>query len=328
MKYLIPALIILAVCCGCLDGRYRGGFMFPRPYQRTAPRRLAEPQGDEIAQAPSDAPPLMAPSEPAPEPPPLAQPDDTMPPEHTPVERPEPVPTDEDETIERTIERTHRRVQVRPRILEVKDKPVMPERFYAGFSMGNVYGNKGNAVHDLKSTDFENGMFSGLFVGYIPAMKKTNLSPHFATRYGIEFRLQDYALMLNNDGLDIGELNMTSAVFSFNFYQAPEEDNIFGFHVGVGLGWGWTWFSKADMLKQEDIDLGRHTSISVDRPLIYSFGAGIDLTLSPNACISLDLRYEDVEVPAKWSENGVYRRDIDRFDASNGQLILSLRWFF
>jgi outer membrane protein W len=121
---------------------------------------------------------------------------------------------------------------------------------------------------------------------------------------------------------------MTSAVFAFKFFQTPERDNIFGFHCDLGLGWGWTWFERDDMLKQDDIINSRRTSISVDMAMIFAFSVGVDLKIAPDACVSLDFRYEDVDVPARWSENAVYRRDVDRFDASSGQLILSFRWFF
>jgi hypothetical protein len=159
-------------------------------------------------------------------------------------------------------------------------------------------------------------------------MRKIDLSPHFITRYGIEMRIEDHALMLTDNGMHLGRVHTTSTVFVFKLLQMPEEGNIFGFHFDLGMGWGSTWFDRDSMLKQDDLANGRRTSISTDTAMISTIGAGVDLSVSPDACVSLDLRYEDVPIPVKWSVNGVYDTDIKRFNAGSTRLILSFRYFF
>lgn len=311
MKCVITLAAILAICCaGCLSEAGYWPGVFPRPYQRIDPsKRIDIPdefaqEGDEAAPAPEGGP--RATDEPGgPVLGPVDGPDDLAGPPLGP-------PTDD-----------------RPAPKLVKEPArIMPRRMAVGFSLGNVYGNKGYAVGGVRETDFENGMLVGASFLYVPAMKETRFSPNFITRYALEARIEDHGMMLNENGLDLGKVYTTSAVFLFKLLQEPVEGGIFGFHFDIGMGWGSTWFEKDNMLKQDDIDNGRYTKISTDRAMIFTFGAGADLVIAPDAAVSLDLRYQDISIPVKWSQTGVYRMDVEELNANSAQVVLTFRYFF
>jgi hypothetical protein len=319
MRYLVLALIagFAVLCAGCLQDSYYWSSMFPGAYHRTRPPQQQEQP--ELAQAaggeePADAP-LPQPGEESAEHlegPAEAQPEGEQPPSEQP----------------RLIERTTRMV-VQPRPVREQERIAPQEpRFYAGFSFGNVYGNRGEAIDGEHNTDFDSGTLIGAQIGFLPRMAKTIQSPYFETRYGIEFRLQEHSMKLDWDGLDIGDVHVNSAVFAFKLFQTPKQDGVFGFHLEAGMGWGTTWFDKDDMLKQDDIDHGRHTRIDVDSTTIFAFGAGADLYISPEACVTLGFRFQLLDIPVKWSVDGVYDRKIERLNASNGQVFLSFNFFF
>lgn len=293
---ILCALVVFAVCCaGCLDGYYWQG-VFPRPYQRTRP-----PAPAVQAQAPDDAPAGEAAA---------PGPDDSA---------AEAGPTGE------TVERTRRLIPVEP---VPKPAAIHPQRIAVGLSIGNVYGTHGEAVEELRDSEFENGMLVGANIAYIPEIKETRWSNYFITRYGIELRVEEHHMMLSDRGLNLGELHTNSAVIAFRLYQEPKEGNVFGFHLDLGLGWGSTYFLKDDMLKQDDIDNSRYTQINPGAAQILAFGGGLDLYIAPDTCISLDLRYEDVYVPLKWKENSTYITQRDRLNAGSDRLVITLRKFF
>ena len=187
---------------------------------------------------------------------------------------------------------------------------------------------KGEAIDDERDTDFENGTLFGMQIGFLPRMPKTIQSPYFETRYGIELRVQEHALTLDWDGLNVGDVHVNSAMFAFKLFQMPKKDGVFGFHLEAGMGWGTTWFEKDDMLKQDDVDHGRHTKIDVSNASIFAFGAGADLYVAPDACVTLGFRFQILDIPVKWSVDGVYDRNKERLNASNGQVYLSFNFFF
>jgi hypothetical protein len=218
---------------------------------------------------------------------------------------------------------------VQPQRLRAPEKIVPQEpRFYAGFSFGNIYGNKGEAVDDERDTDFDNGTLIGAQIGFLPRMPKTIQSPYFETRYGIELRLQEHSMKLDWDGLKIGDVHVNSAVFAFKLFQMPRKDGVFGFHLEAGMGWGTTWFEKDSMLKQDDVDHSRHTKIDVESATVFALGAGADLYVAPDACVTLGFRFQALDIPVKWSVNGAYDREKERLNASSGQVILSFNFFF
>jgi hypothetical protein len=319
MKYVFVVFALLAfICVGCYDGYYWGG-RYPRHYERTRPQATDDVAGDELARAPAE--PIGPPDAPPGEEPPTDQPD---PEDGPPLERP---PSDGPVIVEET----QRRIEItprQPRLVKAPGKVRHDRRMALGFSLGNVYGVSGEAIDDYDDSEFGNGMYKGLSFVFLPEVKEKRWSPNFITRYGIEVRLQDHSMMLDDRGTDLGELHTTGMLFLFKLYQMPRDDGAFGFHFDIGLGWGWTWFEKADMLKQEDWNGGRHTKIDVDNAQMFALGGGIDLTVGPDAWVSLDFRFEALPVPVKWSVDGTYSTQVDAFYASNSQIILSLFLLF
>lgn len=299
MKYVFLCVLILAVCCaGCIGtGRYLRG-VFPRPYRRPEPIR-----SDELAQA------AGVPGDQAPgtdEHPPLTHPAGG-PGDAQPVEGPD----------------APRRVLVRK-----PEKELLRRRISVGLSLGSAYGNRDEAIDGIRESEFGIGMLVGARVTYFPPMWKSNVFHKFITRCGIEFRIDDYTLMLSDDGLDLGKLHTTSAIFAFKVCQMPQEGNVFGFHFHAGLGWGTTFFRKSGMLRQDDAANGRYTKIISDTATILCIGAGADFYVAPNVVVSLDCTYVNATVPVQWSEDGTRRRDILRFDPNSTQLSFSFSYFF
>ncbi len=324
MRYLVLALIAgsAVLCAGCLQDSYYWSAMFPRSYHRTR-QQEQQPQEQEqpiLGQTPAEQPPSEVPPDA-----PLPNPGEE-PPEH--LEGPSEAPP-EGETPPREFVERRTRMIVQPQRVREPEKIVPQEqRFYAGFSFGNIYGNRGEAIDNERDTDFENGRLLGLQIGFMPRMPKTIQSPYFETRYGLELRVQEHSMTLDWDGLNAGDVHVNSAVFAFKLFQMPKDDGVFGFHFEAGMGWASTWFDKDDMLKQDDIDHGRHTKIDVDGGTIFTFGVGADLYVAPDACVTLGFRFQLLDIPVKWSVNGVYDRKIEWLNASNGQITLSFNFFF
>jgi hypothetical protein len=328
MRYIAVLAAVAAVCCaGCMNqGRY-WGLGFTGTYQRTDPAKADWEQGG-MSPLPAEEGPLAGPGEEA-RPGPVEE-GPVGPP--APVEEPGPVivregpPGDRDAgriILERTAMRTPIEELPTPRA-----KQILPPRRAIGISLGNVYGNRGEAIDGERYTDFENGTMAGLNFCYMPSMKNTPRSPYFDLRYGVEVRLETHAIMLNDDGLDLGVLSTDSGVVALKFVAEPIEGNVIGLHADAGMGWGLTYFTKDGMLKQDDYNNSRFTKIETGQAQIFAIGFGVDLVLAPDATLSLDYRYENVDVPVKWSENGAYRQDRNRLNAGSGRFILTFRYYF
>ena len=297
MKKSLIAVIVLCMAAGsgCMYDAYRQKMWENRYMQRQGPRpQMEAPEPAGIAEAPQEV--MEGEFE-----------EDAMP-----------------EGQPEIIERTQRKIYIE----KPGEKELLDRKISVGLEFGNVYGNRNGAVDGNDDTDFENGMLIGLRATYLPAMWRSDFSPNFVTRYGLELRVENHSLMLSDRGMDLGKLNMSSTVFAFRLMQEPKEGDIFGFHFDVGMGWASTWFAKDTMLKQDDIANGWHTKVDTDQAQILAFGAGLDLMVGPESSVSLDLRYESVYVPVSWSVDGIYDTSIEWLDASSVRLILGFNFWF
>jgi hypothetical protein len=103
---------------------------------------------------------------------------------------------------------------------------------------------------------------------------------------------------------------------------------VFGFHFDVGFGWGTTRFKKDSMLIADELAFGYTTEVNPGPAGIFAFGGGVDFFLSPQMCLSLDLRQAFVATDVEWYEDGILRPEIEWFDATNTQVCIGLRVFF
>lgn len=197
-----------------------------------------------------------------------------------------------------------------------------------GLSLGDLAGVGSEAVDGFRHSKFKAGTLTGISATYIFPADAYTAARGFLPRYGTELRIEDYSMLLTEEGFDFGKLHMISAVFAFKYLHVPKEEHFFGFHFDLGFGWGSSSFSKDDMLEQDDILQGIYTEISPGPASVIVGGAGVDFYLAPDVCMSLDLRYSSVIVPVDWTENDVRRSDIDWFNASTQQIVIGFSFFF
>lgn len=200
--------------------------------------------------------------------------------------------------------------------------------FKVGASVGGVFGTTSEAVDGFHDSEFEDGTLVGVHAGYVFPTWGGGPSPVFETRFAGELRVESYDMLLSENSFDFGTLDITSTVLAFKFMQVPVDYNILGFHFDLGLGWGGTRFSKDSMLEADELAYGYYTEIDVGVAGIFTLGGGLDVYMAPDACLSADIRYAEVAAPVDWYEDGILRPEIDWFNASNTQFLISFTFFF
>lgn len=205
-----------------------------------------------------------------------------------------------------------------------------PECVSVGLSLGGLTGVSSGAVEGFHDSKFTAGPLIGLQAEYIfPPPARMSGQPYgFNARFGTGLRVEDYSMLLTENGFKFGDLHISTTVFTFKYLHLPEEMRKVGFHFDLGLGWGSTSFSKDDELIADDILLGITTDISPGSAGIFALGAGLDFYVAPDMTLSLDLRFSSALVPVDWVEDGILISDIDWFDASTQQIIFGFNFFF
>lgn len=204
----------------------------------------------------------------------------------------------------------------------------LPARTGVGVLIGSTLESHYPAVDKFRHTRFESGALVGGSVLYVLGSRDRNMRNTFIMRYGFEGRIEAYDLDLVERGFDYGRLCVRSGILAFNLMWVPGERRVFGFHFEGGIGWGDSTFRKDTMLKLDDAAAGIYTTIQTGAATILSGGAGADFYLMPDVCMSVIYRYAGVYIPVDWDESGISRSDIDFLNASNQQLVLSLRYLF
>jgi len=203
-----------------------------------------------------------------------------------------------------------------------------PERFSAGVSFGQVLGYSSDAVDGFQDSEFETGTLTGAnFTVFFPP-QGFGSSYNFAPRFGVEIRFEEYDMLLTENSFEFGRLKISSTIIAFKSQWMPVHPNMVGFHLDAGFGGGSCSFRKDSVLLADEAAMGYYTEVDPGAPFIFALGGGVDFFFAPEACISLDLREAFVIADVDWYEDGLKRPEIDWFDASNTQFVLSLRVFF
>ena len=202
------------------------------------------------------------------------------------------------------------------------------ERYELGVLIGSTDGWGSEAVDYFYDSEFRSGRLFGVSGTFVFQEWQGGMGFAYGARYGIELRITDYSLGLNESGFDFGDLDVTSVVCSFRFLQEPNPGSVVGFHVDLGLGIASTHFTKSSELENEEIATATTYTIDTTSTLPLVFGVGLDFHIDPEVCLSLEYRYEILQVPVDWSENGVLRPDIDWFNADNHQFMVGIRFLF
>ncbi len=222
----------------------------------------------------------------------------------------------------------HWEKRLRHQPIERSGPPCFSELICVGLSLGAVYGTNSEAVDNFRNSEFEDGTIMGAELTYIIPTWPQGPAFGFVSRFGVELRVEDYSMLLSENGFKFGTLRITSGVVALKFLEMPVEGSRFGFHFDIGFGWGTTSFSKHRMLETDDLLTGNYTDISAGDAGVFVGGAGLDFYVAPDTCVSLELRFAGVAVPAEWVENGFVRPDVDIFNASYRHLGLVIRHFF
>lgn len=220
-------------------------------------------------------------------------------------------------------------------ILDEKGRPVAKsnapwrnERMAGGLTLAQVQPTASEAAEAPVGGRLDDAFLAGVHVMYLFPASKYGPKYLFATRCGVEVRVDDYEMLLSSHGFKYGTLHMTPTVLAFRFMQMPEEIRILGFHVELGIGASSATFAKHAMLEEDDKLNGRHTHVSPEVAVVAVGGAGVDFYIAPRLCLSLGYRYSYSRVPVDWKVDGIPLPEIDELDASSHQVSLSLRFFF
>jgi hypothetical protein len=205
---------------------------------------------------------------------------------------------------------------VAPAALQPPYRPL----FVLGVMGGYAFSAADEAVDGFRDTEFDNS-------GVIGA----SLGARFENGISIGATVRHFRFDLEEGSLDFGSLNVTPLLFYLEYQTYPPGGQGLAGHAGIGVGPVFSSFNEKGFLR----DLERKFDVSIDIDTDVGFalelGGGLDVFVDENVSLSFDLRYlwgfihADTTIRGKKS---VELTDVDEFDISNVQLLVSARFWF
>jgi hypothetical protein len=192
----------------------------------------------------------------------------------------------------------------------------------AQLSVGGVYGIAGpfaaSAVEGFDHTKWRRAPTYGAAVEY-----------RFKSGLSLGVRAERLDMKMREDAYELGSLKISPMLATIGYQILPAKGKRFGGYVRFGAGTGSTKFTNGPDIKNLIGTSGVKLDVSVDKPILFDIGGGIDYFLIRQISITGDFRLLMSNIGTKWrmSYGSVYTylEDVDNFYASTGQAAIGVR---
>lgn len=146
---------------------------------------------------------------------------------------------------------------------------------------------------------------------------------------GIDLRFENYSPFISRRTLDYGTLRVESAIVSFKVHGKPKGNSQMGGHFEIGFGTAQTRFDQHPAYDEYLLTINPGLQVSTGDAGIFAIGIGGDFYFEPErSCLSFNIRYEALKIPADWNENSVNLESVRWIDISHWELSLGFNIFF
>lgn len=192
------------------------------------------------------------------------------------------------------------------------------------FSIGVIGGWAGSvtdeAVEGFPETEFKS---SGVYGG--------SIMYRFPRGFALELCVEHLSMDLEELGENFGTLKMTPVMLLFKYQGMPQKGTGLTGHVDIGGGISLNSFDKGPFVTDLEKTYGVKFDIETDNSFVFELGAGVDYFFTKNISTNLDGRFLLGNVGTSWKGSGpggTVTLDIDKFYASNFQVLLGVRYWF
>jgi len=192
----------------------------------------------------------------------------------------------------------------------------------AQLSVGGVYGIAGgfaeSAIEGFKHTKWRRAPTYGAALEY-----------RFGNGLSLGVRAERLDIKMREDAYELGCLEMSPMLATIGYQVLPTKGRGFGGYARFGAGTGSAKFINGPDIQNLLGTSGVVLDVSVDKPILFDIGGGIDYFLFRQLSITGDFRLLMSNIGTKWrmSYGNVYTylEDVDNFYASTGQAAIGLR---
>jgi len=151
----------------------------------------------------------------------------------------------------------------------------------------------------------------------------------FANGFALELLVVRHSMELTENSETFGKLQLTPIVFLFKGQSVPLKGSGVGWHGDIGGGIALSSFEKGAFITNLERTYDVNIKVDTENGVVVVMGGGVDFFFTKNISLSLDLKYFMCYVGTTWKASGpggtVNFDTIDKFDASNIQLLATLR---
>jgi opacity protein-like surface antigen len=145
----------------------------------------------------------------------------------------------------------------------------------------------------------------------------------FPRGFALELCAERLSMKLKEEGVDFGKLTMTPLMLLLKYQGRPEKGTGFTGHFDIGGGINFTSFDKGSFITDLEKATAIKFDIKTDNSFVFEVGGGVDYFFTKNISANLDARVLGTNVGTSG-----WKIDVDKFYASNFQILLGLRYWF
>ncbi len=184
--------------------------------------------------------------------------------------------------------------------------------------VGGVAAGGMEAVKGYSQTEFGSGPVYGGSLMY-----------RFANGFALELLAVRHTMELTENSDSFGKLQLTPVVLLFKGQSVPPKGSGIGWHWDIGGGVALSSFEKGSFITNLERTYGVNITVDTKNGYAVVMGGGGDIFFTKNISLAIDLKYFMCYMGTTWKASGsggtVNFDTIDRFDASNIQLLATLR---